>query len=87
MFFNPRNSPFLRQIARIILSEEPPRPLGRWAMDSCPNKTQAKVDLANEDHCGPCGQYALEQLEKKMETRIREVEAKTDGLKNYLEKK
>jgi len=19
-----------------------------------------KVDLSNEDHCGPCGQYALE---------------------------
>jgi len=20
-----------------------------------------KIDLSNEDHCGPCGQYALEK--------------------------
>ena len=24
-----------------------------------------KVDLSNEDHCGPCGQYALTKLELK----------------------
>jgi hypothetical protein len=23
-----------------------------------------KIDLSNEDHCGPCGQYALEKIEK-----------------------
>ena len=22
-----------------------------------------KMDLSNEDHCGPCGQYALEKME------------------------
>ena len=22
-----------------------------------------KIDLSNEDHCGPCGQYALEKVE------------------------
>lgn len=22
-----------------------------------------KIDLSNEDHCGPCGQYALEKTE------------------------
>jgi hypothetical protein len=22
-----------------------------------------KIDLSNEDHCGPCGQYALEKIE------------------------
>jgi len=24
-----------------------------------------KIDLSNEDHCGPCGQYALEKIEQK----------------------
>jgi len=24
-----------------------------------------KIDLSNEDHCGPCGQYALEKIELK----------------------
>jgi hypothetical protein len=22
-----------------------------------------KIDLSNEDHCGPCGQYALNKME------------------------
>ena len=55
-------------------------------MEECPTKTTQKIDLANEDHCGPCGQYAMEQLEKKMESRIREVEKKTDGLQKFLTK-
>jgi hypothetical protein len=21
-----------------------------------------KIDLSNEDHCGPCGQYALQKI-------------------------
>ena len=24
-----------------------------------------KIDLSNEDHCGPCGQYALEKIKMK----------------------
>ena len=32
-------------------------PLGRWAIETCNNKLNFKVDLANEDHCGPCGKY------------------------------
>ena len=24
-----------------------------------------KIDLSNEDHCGPCGQYALEKVKSK----------------------
>jgi hypothetical protein len=24
-----------------------------------------KIDLSNEDHCGPCGQYALEKIKKE----------------------
>lgn len=29
--------------------------LGRWYIDSCNKKINRKIDLSNEDHCGPCG--------------------------------
>jgi len=38
------------------------RPLGRWRMEDCNVKTDNKIDLSNEDHCGPCGKYALEKI-------------------------
>ena len=28
-------------------------------MEQCNKKINDKIDLSNEDHCGPCGQYAL----------------------------
>jgi len=33
--------------------------LGRWNIEYCDKKMDHKVDLSNEDHCGPCGQYVL----------------------------
>ena len=41
-----------------------PKPLDRWSLDYCNIKIKNKVDLSNEDHCGPCGKYALEKLQK-----------------------
>ncbi len=41
------------------------RPLGRWNMETCPKKINNKIDLSNEDHCGPCGQYAIEKIKSK----------------------
>jgi len=35
-------------------SHKPP-PLGRWNLETCNKKINNKIDLANEDHCGPCG--------------------------------
>lgn len=32
-------------------------PLGRWNVEYCINKVGAKIDLANEDHCGSCNHY------------------------------
>jgi hypothetical protein len=81
-----RQSPLIREIAKQILREHKPPPLGRWTMEECPTKMKQKIDLANEDHCGPCGQYAMEQLEKKVESRLQEVEKKTDGLTEFLTK-
>jgi len=36
--------------------------LGRWNIETCDKKVNNKIDLANEDHCGPCGQYMLNKL-------------------------
>lgn len=33
--------------------------LGRWNIDYCDKKMNKKIDLSNEDHCGPCGNYIL----------------------------
>jgi hypothetical protein len=39
-----------------------PKPVGRWRIEEYNVKTNNKIDLSNEDHCGPCGQYALEKV-------------------------
>ena len=44
--------------------KEPLKPLGRWNIDYCNNKMNKKVDLSNEDHCGPCGQYIIDKIDK-----------------------
>jgi len=38
-------------------------------MEACNVKINHKVDLSNEDHCGPCGQYALSKIESKIESK------------------
>ena len=53
-----------------ILSKEVPKPLGRWNLEHCNTKMNNKVDLSNEDHCGPCGQYALIKLDSKTIDKI-----------------
>ena len=39
--------------------------LGRWNIEDCDKKVNHKIDLSNEDHCGPCGQYILNKLSKE----------------------
>ena len=41
--------------------------LGRWNIEYCDKKINNKIDLSNEDHCGPCGQYILNKLPKEKE--------------------
>jgi len=45
------------------------KPLGRWRIENCNTQMNHKIDLSNEDHCGPCGQYALEKIEVKINTK------------------
>lgn len=46
-----------------LIPKELPKPIGRWKIDYCNKKMNKKIDLSNEDHCGPCGQYAKSKLD------------------------
>lgn len=46
---------------RFFVNEEK-KILGRWSIEHCEKKLNNKIDLSNEDHCGPCGQYALDKM-------------------------
>lgn len=48
-----------------IMRKDLPKPMGRWKLDYCGKKLDNKIDLSNEDHCGPCGQYAIKKSELK----------------------
>jgi hypothetical protein len=50
---------FKNKLVGMIPKKESLNPLGRWNIDYCSKKINNKVDLSNEDHCGPCGQYIL----------------------------
>jgi len=57
------NMKFINMIQQIMKKDK--KILGRWNMEYCDTKMNKKIDLSNEDHCGPCGQYILEQKEIK----------------------
>ena len=52
-------------IVKKILSKDMIKPVGRWKIENCDKKMNLKIDLSNEDHCGPCGQYVLEKIKLK----------------------
>ncbi len=56
---------FITTIINKLRPKDIPRPLGRWRIENCKTQMNHKVDLSNEDHCGPCGQYALEKVNLK----------------------
>jgi hypothetical protein len=67
----------IKSIIQIITNRFPkelPKPMGRWNIDYCNIKMNNKIDLSNEDHCGPCGHYAKTKIElnttKMVDTKI-----------------
>ena len=56
---------FITFIINKLKTKDLPMPLGRWRIEKCNNQMTNKIDLSNEDHCGPCGQYALEKVKFK----------------------
>jgi len=53
---------FITNIVKQFVPKYIPTPLGRWRIENCNKRMNEKVDLSNEDHCGPCGHYALEKV-------------------------
>jgi len=56
---------FIKNIIQKLVKKES-KPLGRWNIDYCDKKINKKIDFSNEDHCGPCGQYYLNQINIKL---------------------
>ena len=54
---------YISIIIKKFLPKELPKPVGRWRLENCNAQINNKIDLSNEDHCGPCGQYALKKIE------------------------
>ena len=61
---------YITDIIKKLIPKELPRPVGRWRIENCNAQMNYKIDLSNEDHCGPCGQYALEKIELKKNQKI-----------------
>jgi hypothetical protein len=53
-----------------LIPKQLDKPLGRWRIEICNKQMNNKIDLSNEDHCGPCGQYVLEKIELKNNKKI-----------------
>jgi hypothetical protein len=53
---------YITSILRRLFVTEEKKVLGRWSIEHCDKKMNSKIDLSNEDHCGPCGQYALDKM-------------------------
>ena len=64
---------YITNILKNLIPKEKPKPMGRWSIDYCNTKMNKKIDMANEDHCGPCGQYAINKMEIEKE-KIHTVE-------------
>jgi hypothetical protein len=60
-----KNINFIKTFIKRIYIKEQILPLGRWNIDYCNKKINNKIDLSNEDHCGPCGQYIIKKLSNK----------------------
>ena len=54
---------FIKSIMQRFIKEDK-KTLGRWRIEHCDKKLNSKIDLSNEDHCGPCGQYILDKTKK-----------------------
>ncbi len=55
----------IKDLIKFFNKDTPAVRLGRWNLDYCNKKTNRKIDMSNEDHCGPCGQYEIEETSKE----------------------
>ena len=62
---------YFKTIITKLFPKEILKPVGRWRIENCNKQLKNKIDLSNEDHCGPCGQYALNKREIKTINEVR----------------
>ena len=70
---------------KIFAISEQKVPLGRWGINTCQNKVNTKVDLSNEDHCGPCS-YTPKKDNTNNESKD-EIKEETNKINIVLNKK
>ncbi len=72
-----------------ILFKSQPKPfLGRWNVDYCQKRLNTKVMLANEDHCGTCGNSLISSRmhEITRQKTFRQANKdQTDAIRRYNE--
>lgn len=56
---------FIETLIKKFISNDK-KVLGRWKIVYCDIMINNKIDLSNEDHCGPCGQYILNKTTKNI---------------------
>ena len=60
---------FIKSIIQKIMKEDK-KILVRWNIEYCDKRMNHKIDLSNEDHCGPCGQYILDKTKKDINKNV-----------------
>ena len=79
---------FISLIKKLI-PQKIQRPVGRWRIENCNVSLNKKVDLSNEDHCGPCGQYALDSMKdstKGIKDSTKGIKDSTKGINKDINK-
>jgi hypothetical protein len=74
------NKKLIKFIKRFFFPKELQKPMGRWRVENNNLRLNQKIDLSNEDHCGPCGQYALTKIDFKNK-KIEELNKKNNEIK------
>lgn len=59
------------------------KPLGRWNIEYCSKKLDTKIDMSNEDHCGPCGQYGIVKANKPNKSLVKYIEDRKSIVNSY----
>ena len=57
-----RNFNTVIDILKNITKKERPRILGRWNTGLSHQQVIRRIELANEDHCGPCGGENIKKI-------------------------
>lgn len=61
------------------IKRKAPTLLGRWKIDYCSKQIHNKIDLANVDHCGTCGDYLINKINTNKTSLISNFKTKTNS--------